>query len=275
MAVIVPADIKKTVAFLFSSDNPPQPLGTGFWVAVPAESDSEFRWCYIVTARHVIEGWREVNVRMNLQSETQASTMRLTKVSLVGRPVLFHSNPAVDIALIPFDPAELGDADFKVIVEDMFATRSFREEQEVAEGDEVFFVGMMPQFYGKLTNLPVVRYGRIALLTDEALMSEEGRAHHIYIEANSYKGNSGSPVFLRLGPMRRAGVTIRNLDLIVLLGVMEGYFPQPGEIDIVTAEAKEDLMVFLENINIALVSPVDYLAEILESPEAKKIRVTS
>lgn len=272
MAAIIPSDIKKVVTFLFTDEQSPRPIGTGFWVAVSAKDEKEKLFCYVVTAKHVINGLSSVLLRLNLARPHQQSGFARISLAVGNTTPILHPNPAVDIAAIPFAPPQDSGVDFKVLQKDMFATRDFRESETVSEGDEVFFTGLMPQVYGRLRNTPVVRYGRIALITDEPFETEDGKANYLYIEANSYPGNSGSPVFLRFGPIRQAGTTTIVGDRIMLLGVMHGYLQQGRSIDRIDIKAANEALAFFENINIAMVCPVDYLAEILDSQEAKKRR---
>ena len=271
MAAIIPADIKKVVTFLFNDERQPEPLGTGFWVAVPAQENHGKLFCYIVTAKHVISGRRSVMVRLNLVAGEQPSGLARIELSSADHRPIVHENPAVDIAVIPYAPPQDAGVDFKVLQRGMLATMDFRERETVSEGDEVFFTGLMPQVYGRLRNTPVVRYGRIALVTDEPFVTEEGEANYLYVEANSYPGNSGSPVFLRFGPIRQAGGIRIGGDRIMLLGVMHGYLQQGRPIDQVV-ESENKVLAFFENINIAMVCPVDYLADILDSAEARERR---
>lgn len=272
MAAIVPSDIKKVITFLFADNREPRPIGTGFWVAVPAKEDKQKLFCYVVTARHVVNGLSSVLLRLNLTRSDRPSGFAKINLTTGDTVPLVHPNPAVDIVAIPFAPPQDAGVDFKVLQEDMFATKDFREREMVSEGDEVFFTGLMPQVYGRLRNTPVVRYGRIALVTDEPFETEHGKANYLYVEANSYPGNSGSPVFLRFGPIRQAGTITVGGDRIMLLGVMHGYLQHGRPVDRVDAKSATETLAFFENINIAMVCPVDYLAEILDSPEAKKRR---
>jgi len=272
MAAIVPADIKKVVTFLFTDEQSPRPIGTGFWVAVPAKDEQQGLFCYVVTAKHVINGLESVLLRLNLTHPDQPSGFAKINLTTGNNTPILHSNPAVDIVVIPFAPPADAGVDFKVLQKEMFATSDFRKRETVSEGDEVFFTGLMPQVYGTLRNTPVVRYGRIALMTDEPFVTQDGKANYIYIEANSYPGNSGSPVFLRFGPIRQADSIIVGGDQIMLLGVMHGYLQQGRPVDRINVKSANETLAFFENINIAMVCPVDYLAEILDSPEAKTRR---
>lgn len=275
MSAILPPDIKKMVTFLFDAEDPPSPLGTGFWVGFPKQDEPGTVFGYIVTARHVIKGHDRLRARMNLVPESGSLGFADIEIACGPHQVLYHPNCAVDIAAIPYVPHATAGVDLLAIPKELFATSDFRLREEVGEGDEVFFLGLMPQFFGNLRNYPVVRHGRIALMTDEPFHTDKGPATFIYIEANSYRGNSGSPVFLRFGATRKPdAITLPSSgrDQIMLLGVMHGYLPQVGPVEHVTATEPGKTLAFLENINIAMVVPVDYLAELLDSPEAKARR---
>ncbi len=272
MGALLPPDIKKAVTFLFDENDPPGPLGTGFWVGLPKKDDPDKTFCYIVTARHVVEGRACLRVRMNLVPESGSSELVGIDAASGPHEILYHPNPAVDVAAIPYAPAASADVDFRTIPRELFATKDFCLRENVGEGDEVFFVGLMPQFYGRLRNYPVVRHGRIALWTEEPFETDRGPASFIYVEANSYPGNSGSPVFLRFGQTRDSWVLRVGADRIMLLGVMHGYLPQAGRVEPVALAEPGRILAFLENINIAMVVPVDYLSQLLESPEAKARR---
>jgi hypothetical protein len=79
-------------------------------------------------------------------------------------------------------------------------------KSNIGEGDRLFFIGLLPQFYGENRNYPVVRTGSLALLTDEKITTAVG-SHHLYVaEVSGWPGNSGSPVFLELGGLRGSGL---------------------------------------------------------------------
>ncbi len=39
----------------------------------------------------------------------------------------------------------------------------------ITEGDDMFFVGLFTPFYGSKENLPICRFGHLAMLPDEAI----------------------------------------------------------------------------------------------------------
>ena len=102
-------------------------------------------------------------------------------------------------------------------------------------------------------NYPIVRHGKLALLTDEQIQIEPttpGKKTDIFFaEVTSFGGNSGSPVFLRIVPLREGLNINMRLDFqYYLLGVMKGFVSDQ--------EAKQ-------NAGIATIVPADKIADIL------------
>ena len=86
------------------------------------------------------------------------------------------------------------------------------------------------------------------------------------IEAQSFGGYSGSPVFLQ----REANPLAENTG-IWLLGVMKGTFLSANEIRVADVRG---VPFSVENAGIAAVVPASYLEEILFSEEAKETRTS-
>jgi hypothetical protein len=82
-------------------------------------------------------------------------------------------------------------------------TAEHMQEHEVAVGDEVFITGLFSQRHGTRRNIPIVRVGNLACMTEEKVSTNYfGDMDAILIEARSIGGLSGSPVFLNLGITR-------------------------------------------------------------------------
>ena len=62
-------------------------------------------------------------------------------------------------------------------------------------GDEVSIVGLYTTHYGHVRNIPTVRTGHIAGISEEPVMTDRGYVHGWLIECFSIAGLSGSPVF--------------------------------------------------------------------------------
>jgi hypothetical protein len=286
--------LKKTVVFLqttwHDSTQPSVPagpsdqtggiVGTGFLIfeAIPEwgkDAAGDDRGVdFLVTAKHMIR--REmpdkqpgpyadkVTVRFNTLAPVDASGRSW---DTFDAPILDErgdlewlvddADPVADVAL-DFVSMPSG-ADCKTIGEDSFATKSFVTDQHINENDEVLFAGLFTGYFGALRNYPIVRHGKLALLPGEDVAVDPAKPDHksqIYLaEISSFGGNSGSPVFVRLGTLRE-GLTV-NMNVgysYRLLGIMKGFVSD--------TEAKQ-------NSGIALVVPVDKIQEILSGDRAK------
>src|SRR5437867_3735040 len=66
----------------------------------------------------------------------------------------------------------------------------------INEGSQMFFVGLFTPFFGANENLPIFRFGHLAMLPDEPIpMGSQGRRDLFLMETGAYPGNSGSPAF--------------------------------------------------------------------------------
>jgi hypothetical protein len=290
MAETVPPDVKKIVTFIFPADtqgnlllrdNNPVPYGTGFFVGIKGD-DGNGAYGYLVTAKHVLRDsqgndFNRVFLRLN-RKQGDAQFVALDLVQNGKRAVYTHTDPSVDIAVVPLYPSE-ELFDFRIIPEELLSTKATFDEFNIAEGSDVFFVGLFTTYYGEHKNNPIVRFGRVAMFPDDPItwVDYQGQpAQHarLYlIETQSYGGNSGSPVFFSLGADRspKQGYLLGS-SLIKLAGVMRGRFneinPTLGYIQSPTAS----LPVTLPNIGIAAITPSYFLHEILFSDELKKFR---
>jgi hypothetical protein len=167
------------------------------------------------------------------------------------------SDPIADVVLTPINLNEA--LEFKTTSISQFATKNVIKELHVNENDEVFFTGLFTNYFGALKNYPIVRHGKLALLTDEHLQAEPtapGKKTDIFLaEVTSFGGNSGSPVFLRIGPLREGlDINMRLGYQYYLLGVMQGFISDQ--------EAKQ-------NAGIATIVPADKILDILASDDAR------
>jgi hypothetical protein len=175
-----------------------------------------------------------------------------------------HKDASVDIAVIEL---ALNDAiaDVPSFPSEFIATREIVKLLNVREGDDVFFPGLFTPFYGHSNNIPIYRFGKVSTMTDEKIPWPKVGPISLYlIEAQSFGGYSGSPVFLQRDP----DSTSQNAG-IWLLGVMKGTFLNANEIKVVDVKP---VSFSVENAGIAAVVPAHYLHEILYSDEVKQTR---
>lgn len=240
MPAIVPPNIKETIGFIFEKKNE-NPIGSGFIL----NSNDDY---YFITSKHVIRDYDKIFIRINTKTRT-----KYIRHNLIKNKPKYHQNPAIDIAVLKIKKQE-----FALNI-GMIIDKAFLRKIPLCEGDDVFFIGLLPQKYGNKKNTPVVRQGAIVLVTDEPFVDEEGSVPFFYIEANCHPGNSGSPVFLRLSSMDANGNINLTNQHSLLLGVMYGYIHETKEIKHGWRKLK-----LTESVQVALVSPARGILDILK-----------
>jgi hypothetical protein len=275
-AAPIPAEIKSVVAFVFVAGPKGEavPHGTGFFVGVKSPSDASRLFVYFVTAKHVLQSldgktWRpEVFVRLN----TKAGASQVMKLALSpegkAQNLFVHEDESVDLAVVPALP-DNEIFDFKVVPEEMITTTSDFAELGLSEGSEVFFAGLFSPYLGTKKNYPVFRFGRMSLVTDERIKFGRHDAHLYLVEAGSYGGNSGSPVFFYLGSDRKPGMIIAGPPLVKLAGIMSGTFLDKQPISVLETGK---IAVSQANMGIAGIVPAFKLREVLFAGELAKRR---
>lgn len=167
-------------------------------------------------------------------------------------------------------PAE---ADHLVIPFSMCASDKTFDEHEVALGDEIFISGLFRHHFGKSRNIPIVRTGNLAALSEERIKTRGlGEIDAFLVEARSIGGLSGSPVFLNLGVTRQIGGQVKfttgNGPIFFLLGLIYGHFDSPGgEVDAAEIEADASTNEKV-NAGIAIVVPIEKVREVIRVYEA-------
>ncbi len=271
----IPPEVKSVVVFIFiEKDGKLIPNGTAFFVGVKNSSEPATFSVYLITAKHVLrkpnstEFWDKVYVRINKREGGSKIGPIPIRVEGENKTVFFHSDPAVDVVAIPFLPDQT-QFDFKFLPDEYITTQEDYKKLNIREGSDVFFTGLFTPYLGSEKNYPVVRFGRVALVTDEKI-EWQGKPMSLYlIEAASYGGNSGSPVFFYLGSDRTPGVLSVGNPVLKLAGVMQGTFQDAQEIRII--ETKKTPFS-ISNMGIAAIVPAYKVHELLFSDEMKKQR---
>lgn len=201
-------EIKKSVSFIFILDGTDRfkPNGTGFFVGVKHADNEKVFSVYFVTAKHVLQDesgnyFQEIVLRLNKKD----GDSHLIKVALKDIKIFEHQDKDVDIALFNCLPDQ-NVYDFKFIPDDLIANKEVMARNEIAEGDEVFFAGLFTSHIGQKKNQPIIRFGKVALISDEKIEWKEKDKPPkfldlLLLECQSFGGNSGSPVFFQLNPL--------------------------------------------------------------------------
>lgn len=277
MAMPIPEDVKQVVGFVFVADGSGKPVaqGTGFFVTVKDAKVADYLHGYFVTAKHVLQtadqkAFRtEVFIRLNGVNEGPAQFLKLPlKSEGKEKNVFVHSDSSVDIAVVPALPDQKS-FQFKAVGDELLTTKEKFKELKIREGSEVFFTGLFAPFVDTKRIYPVVRFGRVALVTDERIDFAGMKAELYLMETNSYGGNSGSPVFFYLGSDREPGSVMVGNVVLELAGVMSGRFNDAIAVETVSTSATPFVR---PNLGIAGVVPAYKLHEILFSSELVEFR---
>lgn len=261
--------IKECITFIFIKNDKGEiiPNGTGFFVGVKNEEKPENWNVYLVTAKHVLQDkenkyFPSIFIRLNKkEGGSEVFEIPLEKV-------YSHVEADVDIALFPCLPNQ-EKFEFKFLPDEMVGSNELIAKHQVTEGDEVFFTGLFTSHIGQVKNQPIIRFGKIALLSDEKvewkIKGTDPKKLDLYLlECQSYGGNSGSPVFFQVNQMYRTPGQINLAGPVIILGgVMTGSFMSGTEVQQVDAQNK---LYSLQNVGISAVTPAYKLHDILFYP---------
>jgi hypothetical protein len=257
-------EIKKSVSFIYSYDEKqnPVPIGTGFFVGVKMHNTDQFH-VYFVTAKHVVQDKQKkylskIFLRLN-QLNGDAGLIPLNDLTFIE-----HDDNDVDLAIFNYLPDQK-KYDFRFVQDELIASKDVIEKHKIAEGDEVFFAGLFTSHIGQKRNQPITRFGKVALMSEEKIEWREpeypAKLMDLYLlECQSFGGNSGSPVFFHLDPLRNLQELNDGRSKTFLAGIMTGSFLQGSQIQILQTSPN---LISLQNLGIAAVTPAYKLHEIL------------
>lgn len=272
----IPEQVKEVVAFIYidGPDGKRIPNGTGFFVGVKLSSEIKRFVVYLVTAQHVLKSEQEdkyfekVYVRLNRKiGYAQFIELPLTTEG-AQKNVFIPKDKSVDLAVIPFLPNQ-EIFKFKYLTDEMVTTKEDFNKMGISEGSEVFFTGLFTPHVKTMKNYPIVRFGKVALISEEKIDWDDTPSELYLIESSSFGGNSGSPVFYYLGAERKPGMLIVGQPVLKLAGVMKGSFNEIRPIKLV--ETRQTL-VSTSNMGIAAVVPAYKLHKLLFNDELKNLR---
>jgi hypothetical protein len=250
-------DLKKTVVFIgkMNTDGKPLIYATGFLVNVQGIS-------HLVTAKHVVQD----PVTGNSTDNEMLIFFNLKEGGVSVRPVadmkreskikwIFHSDPKVDIAVLPFLITQ--DDDIRLLSEGLFLNTD-----DYYELYDVFFMSYQPGIEPKGKINPIIRTGAISLVNNDKTF---------YIDAFAFPGNTGSPVFLRPSPVRytdkgyKIGEDPKGGRFV---GIIGEYIPYQ-ELAVSTQTGRPRI-IFEENTGLSKVWSVEYIKEIIQSDDFQR-----
>jgi hypothetical protein len=252
--------------------------GTCFFVLMDdARLPENHGFLYLVTNRHMAEPGIEKGVkfpvertmlRLNLttpQGEIGSMTGLLQTGG--GTHWFFSSDESVDLAIIPIS-LDTKIFDFQAIPFSALATADQIRTQAIDAGDPVLFAGYFYQFFGQNRLAPIVRHGTLAMMPKEKLSTTLQKPGQLYLaDVHAFHGNSGSPLFVDVGGIRRGRI---SSDSYLLIGIISGYYPEGESFSVPAATVLTGEVH--DNSGIATVVPVEELSMLLNSPEVKARR---
>lgn len=272
--MIVSDEIRKCVGFLGfkMADSTYRFAGTAFLLARGEPNNILTDSIYFVTARHVIDNIRikgldKIYLRLNFK-DGNAQWIPIPIENWFTHP----SDQSIDVAILNISLR--AEYDHLVIPYSLCISDKRMSEDNVGLGDEVFITGLFRHHFGNLRNIPIVRVGNLACLTEEKISTSLGEMSACLIEARSIGGLSGSPVFLHLGATRtiKGQTTFTSGPLFYLFGLIHGHYDtKTNNIDVVGIDQTDDLSVERVNTGIAIVVPfrkIDEVVTIFEKREA-------
>jgi hypothetical protein len=182
-----------------------------------------------------------------------------------------HDDPTVDIAVVPFFPQPFSNYDCLFLPVGFITSETDFKNLDIHEGSDVFFTGMFGYHLGDKRNTPITRFGKVALMTEEKIDWIWGRTDLYLMEASSYPGNSGSPVFFQVGSERGNGSIVIGPPVIKLAGIMSGCINDIQPVQTVSVSTNQ---YTTPNLGISGVVPSYELKDILFSKELQQLRAS-
>ena len=216
-----------------------------FFVLLNAKQNNDtINFGYLVTSKATFKKQDgsfldTVYIRIN-KREGQSDTL-IIPLTQNGAPRYFmHPDSAVDLVVTPAYP-DLNRYDFLFIPAGMIAQIDIFKKENLVEGDEVFYTGMLDSHFGIFKNIPIVRFGKIAQLSDEKYSLEKKFTELYLMEMDVAKGSGGSPVYHYANALKDTGnITIPTK--FFLIGVVSGDYDESGLARVVPAYKLSELL---------------------------------
>lgn len=286
--IVVVEHLKDFVGFVYAKKGAKsvraasEPIGTCFFVRVGDGHGGGHN--FLVTARHVWDGLRKGGcVRLNLRTpKPDGVGATYIPLPVAKNRWLFHDREEVDLAVLPWNSAEDVHVQFwgyEYSVRQQEQLQSSRLTWPPKAGDEVVSIAMLAPHPGNQKNIPVVRFGRVALGTAERIEAETGPSAYYVIDGHVLWGSSGCPVWVLyewtqpqlpgLPPQR----LIPSPDKTAFLfGILHGGWPKHERTVFKRRRTDECVVEQYYSIGAGLVTPIEELWEIVTSPKLKERR---
>ena len=239
-------------------------VGSGFLFGKKELDNPENATVYIITNKHVVNGYDHLFARFNNQGAI--GTCDIT-IPLCDNGVCHyseHPNPNVDIVAIQLIPQAIIDShlslDFFIEGEHTLTLEQMKNSG-VNEGSLVYTLGFPMNLVGESTKAPICRLGCVSRIAD-AFLNPDSSAHFL-VDTQVFPGNSGGPVINRPEVISISGTSYNSSAN--LIGIVSAFIPY-------SVQTGRDVMIREENSGLAIVHPIDRIKEVVEI-EWKKRRL--
>lgn len=264
-------EIKKCVVFLGelgvgpADEAPFVPKGTGFLIV----GSQKYGACiYLVTAKHIAEKLHPpFAIRFNKKGGG-ADLVHFDRPEDIDW--CFHpTDETVDIAVAPCMTPDWADSR-GLRASDVIEVHP-KELASIGPGCIAYVVGLFHLHRGKKSNQPIVHVGNVAMLASDERVPVDGelvRAH--LVQVNAISGCSGSPVFATRTVAVEYGENciMGTAKSTSLLGVWSAAWKVKGS-EITTVRTDDNVEGDLAPLGMGVVTPAEYLVEILLSDKLK------
>ncbi|MGA0033903.1 MAG: hypothetical protein ACO3IW_12230 [Burkholderiales bacterium] len=245
--------------------------GSVFFLGRDKKDSPKAEPVYAVTAKHVLDaiqakGLDRVFFRINFKT----GEAKWVSVPLSGW-FSHQTDPSIDVAILKTGLSD--ELDHLVLPFSLCINEEKMIEHRVGLGDEVFVTGLFRHHHGSRKNIPIVRVGNLACMTEEKVSTRNfGEIDAYLIESRSIGGLSGSPVFLNLGTTRLIDNQVRLAtgQIFFLFGLIHGHYDSDASsIDEVESVRTDGLSVEYVNTGMAIVVPFHKIEETIIAYEAR------
>lgn len=246
-------------------------LGSGFGYKIfhrkLEDEENELRIHYLVTCKHVIEGFTNILISFgNSEEEMELKLQKYHQFAFFKNESIWfeHESGDLDLAVILINPKLIQEncknADFyqnALSFTDM-------KGKGICEGDSTFVMGF-PQIFRNYREeelrVLITRHGTIANITN--LFNKINPDY--LIDALVFPGNSGGPVLLN--PNLNSSLGYEKVNDPILIGIVSHYHSHRDKA--YSANTNEQKVLFEDNSGLASVYPIDFIHEITDYSQNK------
>ena len=234
-------------------------IGTGFLV-VRRSSLGQLN-PFLISNKHVLSASTELCYAMKEIDSDNVKILSVNTKDKEGNAMFrIHSNPQVDIAVIPLDADYIRSE--KVVfpafdIDNNAMTSSELRKAGVDDGALVYMLGFTLGLVNASSKAPICRLGCISRMSE----SQINEQFSILVDIQNFPGNSGSPIILRPELISVDGM--RPFNQSVLVGIVHSYIPYQDQLR--SVQTQQIVEVRSENSGIALVHPVEFIRDVVNS----------